>query len=131
MDSFSIGKKIRDSRLHAHMTLDEVAKRAGVHKSTVQRYEKGKFKDIKLPVIQAISNAINVNPSWVIGKSQNKEPNYDPSSKFDSEDCSLDTVSDLPDIIVYKGKKIELNSLTDDQKDDVIKYIEFIISKNN
>ena len=52
------------------MTLDEVASKVGVAKSTILRYEKGTITKIKLPIIESIANALSVNPNWIIGNSE-------------------------------------------------------------
>ena len=49
------------------MTLDDIADDIGVAKSTIQRYEAGKITKLKLPVIHAIANSLNVDPVWLSG----------------------------------------------------------------
>lgn len=68
MDNISIGKRIERARELSGLTMDELASRIGVAKSTIQRYEKGKIATIKLPVIDSIARELKVNPSWIIGK---------------------------------------------------------------
>lgn len=68
-----IGNRIKYARDLRGATLDNIAKKVGVTKSTIQRYESGKIITIKLPVVEAIAIALNVNPSWVIGKSDDME----------------------------------------------------------
>lgn len=69
MTNKEIGLRIKYARDLQDTTLDDVAKTVGVAKSTVQRYENGKIKTIKLPVVESIANALGVNPAWIIGKS--------------------------------------------------------------
>lgn len=64
----AIGQRIRARRRELGMTLQEVADEVGVQNSTILRYEKGVIQKIKLPVIEAIASALHVNPSWIIGK---------------------------------------------------------------
>ncbi len=68
MENIEIGKRIKHARSLSGMTLDDIAHKVGVAKSTVQRYENGKIDKIKLPVIESIASALNVNPAWLIGK---------------------------------------------------------------
>lgn len=63
-----IGRRIALRRKELGYTLAEVAAEVGVVPSTIQRYEKGQFEKIKVPVIEAIASALHVNPSWLIGK---------------------------------------------------------------
>ena len=72
MSEIEIGKRIKECRVSAGMTLDELASIIGVNKSTVQRYENGKIAKVKLPIIQSIAEALNINPAWIIGKSDKK-----------------------------------------------------------
>lgn len=69
MTNTEIGKRIKYARNLRNSTLDEIAKKVGVTKSTVQRYENGKINAIKIPVVESIAIALNVNPAWIIGKS--------------------------------------------------------------
>ena len=73
LSNTDIGLRIYEARLEKGVTLDEIASRIGVAVSTVQRYEKGKISSIKLPVIQAIARELDVNPEWLVGKSEAKE----------------------------------------------------------
>ncbi len=69
MTNIEIGGRIKYARDLRNATLDDIAKKVGVTKSTVQRYENGKINAIKIPVVESIAAALNVNPSWIIGKS--------------------------------------------------------------
>lgn len=73
MTNIEIGNRIKYARDIRGITLDEIAKKVGVAKSTIQRYENGKIFSIKLPVIESIANALTVNPAWLIGKSNDME----------------------------------------------------------
>ncbi|MCM1387841.1 MAG: helix-turn-helix transcriptional regulator [Bacillus sp. (in: Bacteria)] len=64
-----IGERIKSARNLRGFTLEDVAKKVGVTKSTVQRYENGKINSIKIPVVESIALALNVNPAWIAGKS--------------------------------------------------------------
>ena len=72
METKNIGNKIYSTRKEQGITLDDIALKVGVAKSTIQRYETGKIINPKLPVIESIANALNVNPAWLIGKSDIK-----------------------------------------------------------
>ena len=71
-DNVEIGKKLFDRRTELRLTLQEVADSIGVASSTIQRYESGNVAKIKLPVIDAISKRLGINPAWVCGKSEDK-----------------------------------------------------------
>ena len=67
-----IGRRLKQARGEADLTLKEVAQKVGVSDSTILRYEAGTIKKIKLPVVEAIAKALNVNPAWAILKSNDK-----------------------------------------------------------
>ena len=67
MDNALIGTRIKAARDLRGKTFDEIADDIGVAKSTVQRYEAGKISKIKIPVLNAIANSLDVNPVWLSG----------------------------------------------------------------
>lgn len=79
MDTLKIGHRIKYARDLRGMTLDDIADSVGVAKSTIQRYENGKIEKPKLPVLHSIANALNVNPSWLVCKSDTIAPQKLPS----------------------------------------------------
>ena len=68
MDNLKIGNRIKQRRSELDMTQGDIARQIGVAVSTIQRYEKGQIEKIKLPVIEAIARVLQVEPSWLIGK---------------------------------------------------------------
>lgn len=69
MDREELGKRLKIARYKRDKSLQDVADAVGVARSTVQRYEAGKINNIKLPVVESFARALNVNPSWLVGKS--------------------------------------------------------------
>lgn len=74
MTNEEIGKRIEDRRRELDYTLDYIAAKIGVAKSTIQRYEKGQIQKIKLPVIESIAGVLRVNPNWIIGNTDDPTP---------------------------------------------------------
>lgn len=74
MTNEEIGKRIEERRRELDYTLDYIAVRIGVAKSTIQRYEKGQINKIKLPVIESIAGVLHVNPNWLIGNTDDPTP---------------------------------------------------------
>ena len=64
--NIQIGKRIQQRREELGLNLGDIAKEVGVAVSTIQRYEKGKIEKIKLPVIEAIAKALQVDPAWLL-----------------------------------------------------------------
>lgn len=67
-DNILIGSRIKTIREEKGLTQEELAKALGLNKSTIQRYETAKIEKIKLPVIDAIAQKLNVNPEWLSNK---------------------------------------------------------------
>lgn len=82
MTNAEIGNRIKFARDLRDMTLDDIAKKVGITKSTVQRYETGKISTIKIPVVESIAIAMNVNPAWIVGKSDEMETPTQESPKI-------------------------------------------------
>lgn len=70
MDNTLLGKRIKEARTLRDCTLNDLAEHIGINKSTISRYERGEIESPKLPVIEAIANHLHVNPSWLVGKSE-------------------------------------------------------------
>lgn len=100
MDRKIIGERLKYARDELRgMSLQDVAEASGVARSTVQRYETAKIQNIKLPVVESFARVLNVNPTWLIGKSDDMEI---PSTNF------IDT-SLFPNIFpLPKTKKVPL-----------------------
>lgn len=74
MDVKLMGARIKNARQLRQVTMEQVAQRIGVNKSTVQRYESGLIQTPKLPVIKSIADALDVNCLWLTGESDSIEP---------------------------------------------------------
>lgn len=72
-NAIEIGKRIHDRRVELNMTQEDLGQAVGMNKSTVQRYETGQVKKIKLPILETIARKLNVSPEWLSLKSDNKE----------------------------------------------------------
>lgn len=82
MTNIEIGNRIYGRRTELGLTMDDVARKIGVAKSTVQRYETGQIKKIKLPVIESIAAALYVNPDWIIGNTEDPTPKHSFNSQI-------------------------------------------------
>jgi transcriptional regulator with XRE-family HTH domain len=71
---FLIGRRIRECREDKGMTQEELGRKLGYNKSTIQRYETGLISSLKIPVLHAIANTLNVNPDYLALKSDDKTP---------------------------------------------------------
>jgi repressor LexA len=72
IDVMVLGQRIKSEREHQELTQQYIADKIGVVSSTIQRYETGNIKKVKIPVINAIASALNVNPSWLLALNVDK-----------------------------------------------------------
>lgn len=112
MDTSLLGKRMRDRRIELGYSLEEVASSVGVATSTIQRYEAGRIAQPKMPVIEVIARALEVSPSWLIGKSDN--PRLDEPGKKDIDDIRFALFGDVA------------AEITDEDMEDVRLVVELI-----
>ena len=70
MKNEEIGKRIQQRRKALNISVVDIATYTGLSKATIHRYENGDIRNIKLPVVETIATILNVNPLWLIGKSE-------------------------------------------------------------
>lgn len=70
--TIKIGKRIQTRRKELNLTQEVIANRLSLNKSTIARYESGAVEKIKLPVIQAMAQILDVNPDWLALKTDKK-----------------------------------------------------------
>jgi transcriptional regulator with XRE-family HTH domain len=73
-ENIRIGKRIKAARERNNLTQEELGKKLGLNKSSIQRYETGKIQKIKLPILENIAFILGVNPSWLALKTD--DPTY-------------------------------------------------------
>lgn len=95
-DFQAMGLRMEQRRKQLGLTLVQVANAVGVASSTIQRYEKGQFEKIKLPIIESIASALDVNPDWLICKTD--DPSIKRSQPF----------NDLPDNIIPLPRTVKI-----------------------
>lgn len=62
-----INEKIKSLRKQKDMTLEDVAKKVGVSRQTIQRYESGVISNIPYDSIMRLAKAFNVHPGVLMG----------------------------------------------------------------
>ena len=75
-DTLEIGRRIKNRRENLDLTLDQVALRVGVAKTTISRYENGNISRPKIPVLESIAAALHVSPQWLLGKTDEMSDEY-------------------------------------------------------
>ena len=72
IDRVQMGERMAMRREQLGLSLAEVAAEVAVAVSTIQRYEKGKIENIKLPVMESVARVLRVDPAWLLGKTGGK-----------------------------------------------------------
>lgn len=73
LNSKEIGNRIKLAREKADMSLNDVASKLGVNKSTILRYENGEISKVKAPIIEALAQVLRVSPHYLLGWSDEGE----------------------------------------------------------
>lgn len=83
--------------------LQNVADCVHVARSTIQRHETGAISQMKAPVLYLIAQALQVNPDWIVRKSEMKYlPTTDPPSRIGFSVNGLDDQRVYNDISEYE-----------------------------
>lgn len=76
------GKRLKQLRIEANKTQDQVAKRTNITRATLSRYEKGEIEPPITTVID-LANFFNVSLDWLAGNSDIKDPNINSHKLLD------------------------------------------------
>lgn len=66
-DMDKVSQRLIYARKNKKLTLEEVGKILGVHKSSVLRWERGSVQSIKLSILESLAKIYNVSPTWIMG----------------------------------------------------------------
>ena len=75
--------KLKERRLELGLTLDEVAKKVGVSKATVSRWETGEIENMRRDRIAALAKVLKVDPNFILEIDFNKN---DPISQLSKKE---------------------------------------------
>ena len=94
-----VADRIKQCREDRGMSADTLAKILGKDRSTIFRYEKDEIGNIPINVIQAMAVALDVDPGYLMGWTDEKTPfrNKEPISKMDDEHAELIQLYDALD----------------------------------
>lgn len=67
----TIGDRIRTRRKYLDMTQEELGKRIGVTKATINKYETGIVVNLRRPVIESLAHALDTSPAYLMGWEEN------------------------------------------------------------
>ena len=90
----AIATRIKQRRKELGLSLQEVSDKAGISKSTLQRYETGSIKNIPLRKLASLSRALKTSADWILGWRKDAD-----------ERTSID--NDLNKILDYLGYRLD------------------------
>lgn len=102
MNDNIFGIRLKQAREEKEITMEDLAKAVGVTKGTIWKYESGR-NQAKAEVVKKISDFLNVSLDWLIGYSEQKDP-----------EITTESLTSL------------FNSLNDEDKKQAIRYMTFL-----
>ena len=63
--------RIKEKRIQAGLTQEELAEKLGLKKSAIAKYENGRVENIKRSIIQKMSDILDCTPSYLMGWDEN------------------------------------------------------------
>lgn len=75
-----MGRRIRDLRLDAGLTQEQLGDMVGLQKSAIAKYENGKTENMKRSVIQKMAEVLGVSPSYLMGFEDDAPYYIDPAA---------------------------------------------------
>ena len=102
----TFSKRLKESRKKQGITLSELGNRINKTEATIQRYESGNIKNLKNDTIEELATALNVSPAYLMGWEDNPKQ-------------------------TTRAAHLEGEDLTDEEWDELDRYVEFLKLKRN
>lgn len=113
MDYKNIGTLLRERRKSLNLTMKDVAEAVGVNEGTVSRWECGKIENMRREKIYSLSKILHLPIDSILGVE------------------SYEKIESAKSILLQEEIIKKIKDLTDDQLEDVNRYIEFTKSKDS
>ena len=110
-----VADRIKECREELGLSPEDLGKIIGKDRATIYRYEKDSIGNIPINVIQAMSVALDVNPAYLMGWSDDKTfpRNKEPVTQLDDE---------------HEGLIERYDALDQKRKDQLIAFLQFLES---
>lgn len=69
------GIRIKELRLLADMSQEELGRRVGVQRAAINKYEKGRVTNIPIETIEQIAKVFDVSPTYIVGWDEEAQGN--------------------------------------------------------
>lgn len=131
-----IGDRIKELREKRNMSQEELAKKIGYKsRSSINKIET-EGRKIPQDKIKAASSALNVSPLYLLGWTDDPTPVEDGVKETVTHVAFTDSgnyeVVRFPDAIMKDdGTILDLRSLSHEEQNEIISYIEYILSKKS
>lgn len=89
----NIMKRMKDRREELNMSYQTLSEKVGISKSTLQRYETGYIKNMPVDKLEAIADALNVSPSYLMGWDEYKPTTL--AAHFDGDEYTEDELDEI------------------------------------
>lgn len=74
MNQLNAGERIRKKREESGLSLQDIAAKLAVNRSSVMRWENGETSRIKLPVIEKLAQILKTTPQYLMGYDDDDQP---------------------------------------------------------
>ena len=71
----SPGTRIKELRLLADLSQEELGRRVGVQRAAINKYEKGRVTNIPIETIEKMATVFDVSPTYIVGWHEDKSSN--------------------------------------------------------
>lgn len=139
----TMGEKIKLHREQMHMTLEELGNKVGVGKSTVRKWENGMIANMRRDKISKIADALCISPAYLMGWTNNPDPNYQYSNEFVKE-LATNANRNMRNMVMKAFNPVSskeesstnpkldewiafFNELSDDQKDEAMEFLRLFV----
>ena len=131
-----IGKRIKNRRTDLGISVEEIAKKIGKNRATVYRYESDYIEKLPITILAPLAEVLQCSPSYLMGWTDNPTPVEHGVKETVTHVLFTDSgnfeVVRFPDAIMEEdGNILDLRSLSREEKNDIINYIKYVLSKKN
>lgn len=100
-----IMKRMKTRREELDMSYQTLSEKVGVSKSTLQRYETGYIKNMPVDKLEAIAEALQVSPSYLMGWDEYEKPKT-LAAHFDGDEFTEDELDEIKQFAAFvKNRK--------------------------
>ncbi len=95
-----IMKRMKTRREELDMSYQTLSEKVGVSKSTLQRYETGYIKNMPVDKLEAIAEALQVSPSYLMGWDEQEKPQT-LAAHFDGDEFTEDELDEIKQFAAF------------------------------